>query len=492
MKSLETIMPTDYPNHNDKVRFLDLGLGIDRYGRPLHPWRDRLGELPEGKGFFYEYGPNYTVDPIVISSGDTPKILLIRRGDNGCWALPGGFIDGSEHALEAGRRETLEETHIDLGDIQPKYIYSGPVDDNRATLHAWPETTALLWRVERCDGPTADDDAAEASWVPLSKLRQLDGFHGSHAALIEMAIQEHGTLADRLEYFGNNDFSSAQGGHMGYDRVVATLSTGERVFIKRHNPAHFTDPKRDEHSRSYLRKEHHVYQTLNGQTPYIPRNVELRGDHTLLLEAYDPRDGWVWRAPANPEARSWYIESVLQAINELENIPYKSFDAVNPSYPSIEHEGWVSYPKFRGEVIAKLRKSRHKDSDSLADVLDDLYRQAQETPTPELTHFAHFDMRQSNLAWHPEHGVRIVDWSWADYAPRGFDKTSFLIDIFKSGYDVTEYMDHFNKTHALTLIGFWLGHSTWPTPTPDQTIREHQLASALAAYKLIESFSEQG
>ena len=132
---------------------------------PLHPWRDHLGRLPEGKGNFYHWGPNYTVDPIVIGDG---KLLLIQRRDSGKWALPGGFVDPDEDAVAAGLRELSEETNLTLNDTNPQLVYEGPVDDPRSTLHAWPETTALLWRSAGEQPATSGDDARNVSWVPLS------------------------------------------------------------------------------------------------------------------------------------------------------------------------------------------------------------------------------------------------------------------------------------------------------------------------------------
>ncbi|MEO8691350.1 MAG: NUDIX domain-containing protein, partial [Candidatus Saccharimonas sp.] len=82
--------------------------------RPLHPWHARLDNLAEGKGNFYHWGPNYTVDLVVITSGDMPAILLIQRADTGDWALPGGFIDQGETPIEASLRELQEETGLVL------------------------------------------------------------------------------------------------------------------------------------------------------------------------------------------------------------------------------------------------------------------------------------------------------------------------------------------------------------------------------------------
>jgi ADP-ribose pyrophosphatase YjhB (NUDIX family) len=45
----------------------------------------------------------------VVVVDDSGQILLIRRTDNGNWALPGGAMDFGETIAQAGEREVLEE-----------------------------------------------------------------------------------------------------------------------------------------------------------------------------------------------------------------------------------------------------------------------------------------------------------------------------------------------------------------------------------------------
>ena len=492
MKSPEryaNTMNIKLPTHDEQAHFLALGLAMDDAGRPLHPWHDTIPDLPTAKGELWKWGPNYTVDPIVLSNVGTPALLLIQRGDCGQWALPGGFIDTSEAPFEAACRELLEETSLEItsSESMAHICYQGPVHDRRSTLYAWPETTSIMMRTPAAP-VTAGDDASSAQWVPLKDIRALPGLYGSHATLIDMAIRSNGTLHEQLEYFGDqSEFSQPTGGHMGYTRHVASLPSGKRVFIKRHDADKFTDETRAKHSKRYLHKEHHVYQQLLDASPHTPNHIELAGDDTLLLEAYDPRDGWQWKAPLGIPERRRYVNEAIDALRSIEPTKYEPFADVKQSYHTIIDEGWGTYPADRARIIEKLRNSPIDGSNALADHLDELYERAQQLPSPELTHFAHYDVRQSNIAWHPELGVRIVDWSWADAAPAGIDITSFLIDISKAGYSIDEHLEKFDADQALILIGFWLGHSIWPTPTHDQTVREHQIASAVAAYQLLKN-----
>jgi 8-oxo-dGTP diphosphatase len=60
------------------------------------------------------------------------EIVLIRRRDNGCWALPGGMVDWGEDIPNTVRRELLEETGLELVKIRRLVgVYSAPDRDPR-------------------------------------------------------------------------------------------------------------------------------------------------------------------------------------------------------------------------------------------------------------------------------------------------------------------------------------------------------------------------
>jgi ADP-ribose pyrophosphatase YjhB (NUDIX family) len=65
-----------------------------------------------------------SVSVAVINEAD--DLLLIRRTDNGNWALPSGAIDLGESVAQAAVRETLEETGIECEVTDVVGIYSDP------------------------------------------------------------------------------------------------------------------------------------------------------------------------------------------------------------------------------------------------------------------------------------------------------------------------------------------------------------------------------
>jgi ADP-ribose pyrophosphatase YjhB (NUDIX family) len=62
----------------------------------------------------------------VVVTNAAGEILLIRRTDNGNWALPGGAIDLGESVAQAAARETVEESGITCAITGISGIYSDP------------------------------------------------------------------------------------------------------------------------------------------------------------------------------------------------------------------------------------------------------------------------------------------------------------------------------------------------------------------------------
>ncbi|WP_062514968.1 NUDIX hydrolase [Halobacillus sp. KGW1] len=53
------------------------------------------------------------------------RILLQLRSDTNSWGIPGGFMEMDETVEDAARRETREETGLDLGKMELFGVYSG-------------------------------------------------------------------------------------------------------------------------------------------------------------------------------------------------------------------------------------------------------------------------------------------------------------------------------------------------------------------------------
>jgi 8-oxo-dGTP pyrophosphatase MutT (NUDIX family) len=54
------------------------------------------------------------------------RLLLLRRTDNGCWGIPGGTLEPGESLLDTVKRETLEETGLEIDSLTLFDLFSGP------------------------------------------------------------------------------------------------------------------------------------------------------------------------------------------------------------------------------------------------------------------------------------------------------------------------------------------------------------------------------
>lgn len=54
------------------------------------------------------------------------RVLLLKRSDNECWGIPGGSLEPGEVVEAAARRETLEETNLEIGEMALFGVFSGP------------------------------------------------------------------------------------------------------------------------------------------------------------------------------------------------------------------------------------------------------------------------------------------------------------------------------------------------------------------------------
>jgi len=73
--------------------------------------------------------PFPTVDTIVEM--DKGIVLINRKNPPFGWALPGGFVNYGESLEEAARRETKEETNLDIKELRQFRVYSSPQRDPR-------------------------------------------------------------------------------------------------------------------------------------------------------------------------------------------------------------------------------------------------------------------------------------------------------------------------------------------------------------------------
>ncbi len=99
------------------------------------------------------------------------RVLLIRRSDNGYWALPGGAQDLGESTAQAAIREVKEETGIEVEIVGISGIYSDPkhviaYDDGEVR-----QEFSICLRARPTGGAVrVSDESSQVEWVDPREL----------------------------------------------------------------------------------------------------------------------------------------------------------------------------------------------------------------------------------------------------------------------------------------------------------------------------------
>jgi 8-oxo-dGTP diphosphatase len=110
--------------------------------------------------------PYVTVDIII----ELPEgvVIIERLNPPSGWALPGGFVDIGESVEDAARRETKEESNLELENLRQMHTYSDPKRDPR--FH----TVSTVFIATGVGRPQSGDDAKNLKIVPYDDLLTLE------------------------------------------------------------------------------------------------------------------------------------------------------------------------------------------------------------------------------------------------------------------------------------------------------------------------------
>jgi ADP-ribose pyrophosphatase YjhB (NUDIX family) len=127
----------------------------------------------------YPEAPLVGVGAVIINkrtTGDEPRVLLIRRGQPpllGEWSLPGGVLECGETLREAAAREAREETGlvVEIKEMLGVYERVIPGDDGRVRYHY----VLIDFLCIPMNGDLrAASDAADVGWFMLEELPDLN------------------------------------------------------------------------------------------------------------------------------------------------------------------------------------------------------------------------------------------------------------------------------------------------------------------------------
>ena len=117
---------------------------------------------------YFEVGPMASGEAAVFHAG---KLLLVRRTDDGLWALPGGITDPGETLAATARRELVEEAGVDGRVTQLLGVFDSRLWHSAKRIHFYHAVFLI-----EADDPTprpspevsAADYFAETELPPLS------------------------------------------------------------------------------------------------------------------------------------------------------------------------------------------------------------------------------------------------------------------------------------------------------------------------------------
>lgn len=267
---------------------------------------------------------------------------------------------------------------------------------------------------------------------------------------------------------------------------------------------------------SWLRKDYECTKALRYTMPEIVPDWEelIVDDHVLLMSSYRADDGWVWSAPLDPTEQKSYIQTVINVTKQLESV---KFDEATIKSLKLQ-------PRFRDELalddgltliiqnetirqqlidkytamgqdksLDQLYPAIHKMQTLLKDkkALQDLSLRAASLINQPNDCFNHCDVRSDNIAYNPSTGqVKFVDWNWASFATEKFGSTEFLVDMARSGIDVTPWLDDLNPEMLASMVGFYAKRCLKDPFAPGSTLRDMQSQTAAVSIYLYDMIAK--
>ena len=100
------------------------------------------------------------------------RVLLVKRTDNGEWALPAGAMEIGESVAEAAAREVYEETGLTATECTPFALYTGKRYLRRNMFGHTYQLHTTAFRIDAWDGElvTSTDETTDARFCPPDEL----------------------------------------------------------------------------------------------------------------------------------------------------------------------------------------------------------------------------------------------------------------------------------------------------------------------------------
>lgn len=142
------------------------------------------GELPETleplrASVLSHVTPFAVADAAIVD--DDGRLMLIRRADNGLWAMPGGGLDVGETAAEGAVREALEESGVASEPVALAGIWDSRYCGSVTRHHLYQIVVLCRPLAEQPDGPPSHaHEVLGSGWFAAAELpADLDPGHAT-------------------------------------------------------------------------------------------------------------------------------------------------------------------------------------------------------------------------------------------------------------------------------------------------------------------------
>jgi len=269
------------------------------------------------------------------------------------------------------------------------------------------------------------------------------------------------------------------GGFTMAHRGVVTLPNGQSVFVKIGN---------DTLTKEWAHKEILVYRFLQKHAfAAIPKLLAVKSDQTAF--ALEPlQAGWDWSDTWTTDR----LNKTLSAMDDLAVVIPEGPDrkVFEKSFISETADGWrplFEHPELQQVLLTRLSAAGRQDI--ARDLNFELHARRSSSFVFTRNALVHNDVRADNCAWNEQlQAVKLIDWNWAQLGDRRIDIGSFLVHVYKTGFDITNYRDRLDAEALHWLAGFWFNAAIRPLPegsSEQAALRDHQLTSGIAAFDLL-------
>lgn len=152
-------------------------------GRPVNPFEDT--GIDFGRNEMGHWAEGRAADALVVAERMVfrwwmiaPRwrryVVLVERGDDHGWAMPGGMVEPGELGIDTAIREAREEAGLDLSKAGRHIGDARYAPDPRGSNEAWIVTRVVRFYLAKQVPLTGGDDARRAEWVRADTYAHLE------------------------------------------------------------------------------------------------------------------------------------------------------------------------------------------------------------------------------------------------------------------------------------------------------------------------------